>query len=541
MAEYGDLSFSTSEIDGKLKEIGNKQDKLVSGTNIKTVDGKTLLGSGNIATLQIGTDSGTAFAGDKGQSLENWRTTIQGGTVMNAPVVSTSSTSVTLNYSIVSLTDGGSSSGSLTLPAATTSKAGVMSAADKLKLDGLNNVNTSEFATDVHLFGGNTDATKSSLYNCFTGVPSLKVIREGLVSETIVCTFKTDGMISIGACSEGPGGAYLNFGVNTSALRESLDLVGEKTSGGGEVFNDSSNTASGASSHAEGSGTKATASAAHAEGLNTTASGIYSHSEGQETVASGQQSHAEGRYSAAKGNISHAEGQSRTGTSASFAHAEGFENDANGFASHSGGEYSVASGRGAFAHGNRTNATRDYQAVFGKYNANPTTAIFIVGGGTSSARSNLFEIHDDGTIKVKKSPVTGLSLMSADVDDGMIDLQEALIAGISSKAYNVPSAVSARAMMAAVSAEVVLNGRVANHYVDLSEDWELAFGEEMREGMRYAIILHNSGEAEIAVTIPEDFVIFGGGGHVIGLYPDMHVMMKCCRINGRDFAEYVLQ
>lgn len=44
---------TTYDIDAKYwngKEASSKQDKLVSGTNIKTINGKTLLGSGNILT-----------------------------------------------------------------------------------------------------------------------------------------------------------------------------------------------------------------------------------------------------------------------------------------------------------------------------------------------------------------------------------------------------------------------------------------------------------------------------------------------------------
>lgn len=45
---------TTSELIGKINEIiDDKQDTLVSGTNIKTVGGTSLLGSGNIALPSV--------------------------------------------------------------------------------------------------------------------------------------------------------------------------------------------------------------------------------------------------------------------------------------------------------------------------------------------------------------------------------------------------------------------------------------------------------------------------------------------------------
>lgn len=45
---------TTSELIGKINElVDNKQDTLVSGTNIKTVGGNSLLGSGNIALPSV--------------------------------------------------------------------------------------------------------------------------------------------------------------------------------------------------------------------------------------------------------------------------------------------------------------------------------------------------------------------------------------------------------------------------------------------------------------------------------------------------------
>ena len=121
-----------------------------------------------------------------------------------------------------------------------------------------------------------------------------------------------------------------------------------------EVFNDTTNTASGTMSHAEGSYTSATGDYSHVEGCNNTASGTYSHAEGYNTEASGWHAHTEGYSTVASGNHSHAEGRDAV---------------ASGFTSH-------AEGRG-------TTAAGEYQHVQGKYNIVDESSIYahIVGNG----------------------------------------------------------------------------------------------------------------------------------------------------------------
>lgn len=50
--------FTGRQIDNYLDNIGNKQDKLVSGTNIKTINGTSILGSGDITISGGGSSSG---------------------------------------------------------------------------------------------------------------------------------------------------------------------------------------------------------------------------------------------------------------------------------------------------------------------------------------------------------------------------------------------------------------------------------------------------------------------------------------------------
>lgn len=113
---------------------------------------------------------------------------------------------------------------------------------------------------------------------------------------------------------------------------------------------------------AEGCETKASANSSHAEGYNTTASGLYSHAEGYHTTASHYYSHAEGYYTVASGDCSHAEGYCTT-------------------------------------------AQRASQTVIGEYNELDNGGIdeyergnyvFIIGNGTTNARSNALTVDWNG-------------------------------------------------------------------------------------------------------------------------------------------------
>ena len=166
-------------------------------------------------------------------------------------------------------------------------------------------------------------------------------------------------------------------------------------------------TASSQYSHAEGWRTKAQGDYSHAEGLSTNASNTTSHAEGQQTLASGVGSHAEGYLSIASNNYSHAEGFTTQAT-ALYAHSEGEQTIASGRSSHAEGYYTTANAQyshaegvstsarfdGSHAEGLGTIASASYQHVQGKYNSTSSTAIMLVGNGTSDiARSNILEVY----------------------------------------------------------------------------------------------------------------------------------------------------
>lgn len=98
----------------------------------------------------------------------------------------------------------------------------------------------------------------------------------------------------------------------------------------------------------------------------------------------GTASTAEGRNNTVTGKQSHAEGYGNRVTS-NYSHAEGYVTVASGSTSHSEGTGTVA----GYAN----------QHVSGRYNNNKNTTLFEVGNGSStSAKSNAFEVHNDGYI-----------------------------------------------------------------------------------------------------------------------------------------------
>ena len=98
----------------------------------------------------------------------------------------------------------------------------------------------------------------------------------------------------------------------------------------------------------------------------------------------GTASTVEGRNNTVTGKQSHGEGYGVRVTS-NYAHAEGYNTTASGSTSHAEGTGTVA----GYAN----------QHVSGKYNNNKNNTLFEIGNGTStSAKSNAFEVHNDGFI-----------------------------------------------------------------------------------------------------------------------------------------------
>ena len=91
-------NFTSDNVEDALNEtvdkIKNKQDKLVSGTNIKTINGKSILGYGNIEITSSG-GSGTNFSVSYNEVNEE------------LTITSTTENNIIYNESTESLTIGG--------------------------------------------------------------------------------------------------------------------------------------------------------------------------------------------------------------------------------------------------------------------------------------------------------------------------------------------------------------------------------------------------------------------------------------------------
>ena len=198
--------------------------------------------------------------------------------------------------------------------------------------------------------------------------------------------------IALGINVKSSGFASLASGYNTVASRTASHSEGYETKANGlsSHAEGRATNAIGSYSHAEGHQTYANSLASHAEGYGTNAEGYASHAEGYGTNANGADSHAEGYNTTTSGQRSHAEGSSTTATG-SCSHAEGMSTTAEGFVSHAEGYNTTASGEYSSASGYYTIADKNYMFACGAYNRTGiTSALFVVGNGTSSTRRNAF-------------------------------------------------------------------------------------------------------------------------------------------------------
>lgn len=226
--------------------------------------------------------------------------------------------------------------------------------------------------------------------------------------------------------------------------------------------------ASGNNAAAIGYNNKANGKRAFASGASNTANGDWSNASNSFNNANGENSSAFGHYTSANGKNSTTMGNiTRTGENAENAVAEGFETQANGINSHASGNGSIAEGKNSyaggfkakaakdndfahglnveasggdsmatgngckalgsysragglnstaksavsFAHGNGLITNNSAQAVFGKFNAQKSKALFIVGNGTDDkTRSNALEVYDDQII------LGGKALAASDIE-----------------------------------------------------------------------------------------------------------------------------
>lgn len=271
-----------------------------------------------------------------------------------------------------------------------------------------------------------------------------------------------EGASITGAYNSAYGFASSASGLKTSARGHYSSTEGVSTiaSGEGSHAQGGNTEASGKYSTAEGIGTKAQGENSHAEGASTIASGINSHASGESTLASGTNSFASGNTSKATGIASFATGTDTTakgqnsfaggnGTQANNTNsvalgsgtiADGVNSTALGLNTKAEGQNSFANGNGAqakginaFANGANTFARKDHQTALGLYvdsgansavgglfighNNNPKeNALFQIGNGGASGRSNAMTVFDNGTSEFENtiSIKQGIDKLNAD-------------------------------------------------------------------------------------------------------------------------------
>lgn len=244
-----------------------------------------------------------------------------------------------------------------TYAAATQSANGLMSAADKKKLDGI-------------AAGADKTTVDAGLSSTSTNPVQNKVVNDAINTRMArVNPFFSGTMIRVGT-TYSSNTDFVCFGVNSEV--------------------------SGNYSFVEGYKNKVYGVNSHAEGANNTVSQHYSHAEGTDNSVSGNYSHAEGTNNSVSGNYSHGEGACNI-VSGHYSHAEGFMTEALGVVSHTAGYYTQA---------------YDYQFAIGHYNSassaysstcsgSSSGSSFIIGNGTPASRSNAFRVTDAGATYAK--------------------------------------------------------------------------------------------------------------------------------------------
>lgn len=189
----------------------------------------------------------------------------------------------------------------------------------------------------------------------------------------------------------------------------------------------------------QGRGTKAVGKYSVATGRDNEANGYSSATFGRNNKANGKYSLASGRYTEANGECSHAEGQGSSATplsaSGQASHAEGYGTQAIGTTAHAEGNKTQANGNYSHSEGSTTIANGPYQHVAGKNNVADETSARITGWGTTTAKKNIEQLTNDGTLRLSGDVYVGCNndssggnkvLISSDIADKQDKTDESL-------------------------------------------------------------------------------------------------------------------
>ena len=221
----------------------SKQDTLVSGTNIKTINNVSILGSGNIS-ITGGSSGVTSFNGATGAITLNVRNSTGSGSVAEGQIT----------YSEMSGSDGSSSI-----------------------------IEHKNVASGVNSHAEGQDSTASGNYSHAEG-SSTTASDICSHAEGISSTASNDGAHAEGMSTTASGSYSHAEGYNTEASASYSHAEGRNTN------------SLGVAAHAEGQRTIASGNSSHSEGVFCTAAGDYSHAEGRGTTANYQSMHVFGEY-----------------------------------------------------------------------------------------------------------------------------------------------------------------------------------------------------------------------------------------------------
>lgn len=323
----------------------SRQETLVSGTNIKTINGNSLLGSGDLTTPNTMRDPAT-----------------------NAPLMDgTAAVGTSMKYARedhVHPTD--------------TSRQEVLVSGTNIKtVNGESLLGSGNIVTPDRYITHLLDSSNAS------GLRQISSTAED-ANYTV-----GDYATALGYNTKASGQASYAEGDSTRSLFNNTHTEGHNTE------------ASRYNAHAEGGSTTASGDNSHAEGYQTTASGQQGHAEGNNNTASGNNSHAEGYLTTASNAEAHAEGTSST-ASGSDSHAEGHSTTASGNSSHTQNYGTRATAINSSASGYYTTAASQNQFVVGQCNISDSANkyAFIVGNGTISNKSDAMTVGWDGNARL---------------------------------------------------------------------------------------------------------------------------------------------
>lgn len=282
------------KVNQQQTEIDNKQDQLVSGTNIKTINGNDILGSGNIQIQ--GSGVGQSGTGEKSE-IFNSSSNIANGSYSHAE-------------------------GNNTIAFGQSSHAegfGDIASYD-INITNIDVSNTTISYTTDNYIVCYTDyilkfSNNSRLYTVISNNTSNKSIK--LDTTTGITTGNTTAYV-YRHYAKGPGSHVEGYDNITTASYAHAEGYANKITGSTGHVEGSTNTVSGKYAHAEGYKNTAEGEASHVEGTSNSSSGNNSHAEGLATTASGDCAHSEGFRVKARGNYSHAEGTCDTSSGSEF-------------------------------------------------------------------------------------------------------------------------------------------------------------------------------------------------------------------------------